>query len=134
MLVRVALSTFFIFEWNPLNIRLVMRSGKLYSASSSLQDKDDTAAKDGKQKSHFGVVLTPDGQALVLASADKTIRVWSVQTDSAPLDQTLAQGHSDDVRAVAFAPSVGQLGRDDQGAGVVKSRGHPRLTEMGRRV
>ncbi len=59
----------------------------------------------GHSDSVWSVALNPDGQTLVSGSADKTIKVWNL--DTGQLRRTLF-GHSDTVRSVTFSPN-GQL-------------------------
>ena len=49
----------------------------------------------------FSAQFSPDGQSIVSASYDKTVRVWSAATGECV--QTLA-GHSDAVNSVQFSP------------------------------
>jgi WD40 repeat protein len=59
----------------------------------------------GKLKGHSGIVtgvaVTPDGKRAVSASADKTLKVWDLETGR--VLRTL-QGHSDSVPGVAVTP------------------------------
>ncbi|MDJ0702987.1 MAG: WD40 repeat domain-containing protein [Leptolyngbyaceae cyanobacterium MO_188.B28] len=48
----------------------------------------------------WSVALSPDGQTLVSSSADKTIKIWQVETGQ--VLQTLS-GHDDTVRAIALS-------------------------------
>lgn len=48
----------------------------------------------------WAVALTQDGQTLVSASADKTIKVWNLETGKVKATLT---GHTDTVRAIALA-------------------------------
>jgi WD40 repeat protein len=51
----------------------------------------------------WGVAFSPDGKLLATASADKTVRLWEVETRQ-PLGQPL-YGHADRVDGVAFSPN-----------------------------
>ena len=68
-----------------------------------------------------GVAFSPDGQMLATASADKTVRLWSLQ-QSRRSEPRILRGHVDTVHGVAFSPD-GQLlataSADDDGAPVV---------------
>ncbi|ABA21164.1 WD-40 repeat-containing protein [Trichormus variabilis ATCC 29413] len=55
----------------------------------------------GHTDSVWSVALTKDGQTLMSASEDKTIKVWNL--DTAKVTTTL-QGHTDTVRAIALTP------------------------------
>ncbi|WP_313949419.1 WD40 repeat domain-containing protein [Anabaena sp. FACHB-709] len=55
----------------------------------------------GHTDSVWSVALTKDGQTLVSASEDQTIKVWNLET--AKVTTTL-QGHTDTVRAIALTP------------------------------
>ncbi|MBD2254561.1 WD40 repeat domain-containing protein [Nostoc parmelioides] len=55
----------------------------------------------GHTDSVWSVALTKDGQTLVSASEDQTMKVWNLET--AKVTTTL-QGHTDTVRAIALTP------------------------------
>jgi len=79
----------------------------LAAASSEVIDLWD--ARSGERRGQpigheyvvWGLAFTPDGQNLASASADRTIRVWSV-VDQALLNSV--QGHADEGRVLAFLP------------------------------
>jgi WD40 repeat protein len=48
----------------------------------------------------YGIAVSPDGQSLVSASADRTVRVWSVATRREIRRLDIADGH---VRTIAFS-------------------------------
>ena len=56
----------------------------------------------GHSDAIWGVALSPNGQTLVSGSADKTIKVWNL--DTGQLRRTLL-GHSNIVRSVIFRPN-----------------------------
>lgn len=55
----------------------------------------------GHSDSVWSVALSPDGQTLASGSADKTIKIWNL--DTGQLRRTLA-GNSDIIRSVTFSP------------------------------
>jgi WD40 repeat protein len=60
---------------------------------------------DGHSRQVTAVAFSPDGQLVVSASKDSTVRVWEVATGTC---RSTLEGHSDYVTAVAFSPD-GQL-------------------------
>lgn len=74
----------------------------LLRTNTSLENITLASTLTGHSDSVWGVALNPDGQTLVSCSADKTIKVWHL--DTGQLRRTLV-GHSDTVRSVIFSPN-----------------------------
>ena len=55
----------------------------------------------GHKDSVQSVAFSPDGNLIVSGSADKSLRVWEVQTGN---QLRIMQGHTDTVQSVAFSP------------------------------
>jgi WD40 repeat protein len=70
-------------------------------ASASLNERTTAVRGQRHENSIHGVAFSPDGKLLATCSADKSIRLWSVDTG-----KTVARclGHSTEVNAVAFSP------------------------------
>jgi WD40 repeat protein len=56
---------------------------------------------EGHSRQVTAVAFSPDGQLVVSASKDSTVRVWEVATGTC---RSTLEGHSDYVTAVAFSP------------------------------
>ena len=67
----------------------------------------------GHTKDVNAIAVSPDGNLVVSASDDETIRFWSTAT-GAPVGEPL-RGHTDWVRTVAFSPDGTRIvtGSDD---------------------
>ena len=65
----------------------------------------------GHQDQVLRVAFDPKGEILASASADKTLKLWDVQ--SGKLLRTL-EGHTEEVWGVAFAPQGGMLASSSQ--------------------
>lgn len=58
----------------------------------------------------YSVAFSPDGKIVASAGADKTIRLWNLETGA---QIRILQGHSDWVRAIAFSPDGKSLASAD---------------------
>jgi WD40 repeat protein len=71
------------------------------STNTSLRKIALVSTLTGHSGAVWSVALSPDGQTLASGSADKTIKVWNL--DTGQLRRTIT-GHSDIIRSVTFSP------------------------------
>src|SRR5947199_10201709 len=71
---------------------------------------------EGHSGSVYAVAFLPDGQLVVSASGDSTVRLWETATGSC---RSTLEGHSEYINAVAFSPD-GQLVASASGDSTVR--------------
>jgi WD40 repeat protein len=65
----------------------------------------------GHSSSVFSIAFSPDGKYLASGSLDKTVKLWSVESQK---EVTTLQGHSEFVFSVAFSPDGKYLASGSQ--------------------
>ncbi len=72
----------------------------------AFQTRGGTAFEDEHTDAVLSVTFSPDGRTLLTSSADKTARLWNVETGK---QAHRLQGHFSDVNDVGFSPDNNQL-------------------------
>jgi WD40 repeat protein len=60
----------------------------------------------GHSESVYSVAFSPDGKYFASGSWDKTVKIWSVESQK---EVTTLQGHSSSIFSVAFSPDSNYL-------------------------
>ena len=88
---------------HPIYVEVIDTDGNVGRANFKLQEISPhrIATLDEHTDRVYAVAFSPDGTTLASRSADKTARVWNVETG-----ETIAtlEGHTREVRSVAFSP------------------------------
>ncbi|MBD2346724.1 WD40 repeat domain-containing protein [Anabaena subtropica] len=102
-LLTLVLGVYYFLNFTPFAGSVPQTPEPTPTSNPALEEKDITPTQTlaGHADSVWSVVLTRDGQNLVSASADKTIKVWHLETGK--VISTL-KGHTNIVRAIALSP------------------------------
>lgn len=104
----VSLLSWYILKVAPFSAVVSETSTPIPTQTPSLQQKSITLSNTlfGHADAVWGVAVSNDGQTLVSASADKTIKVWNLKTLKV---QSTLEGHRDTVRAIALSSKDNNL-------------------------
>ncbi|HIK07173.1 MAG TPA: WD40 repeat domain-containing protein [Trichormus sp. M33_DOE_039] len=102
LLLTLIMVGYYILKVAPVNTPVPQNPDSFLRLNPSLKTKNQIVVKtlSGHGDAVWSVVLTKNGQTLVSASADQTIKVWNLNTGK--IIRTLS-GHSNIVRAIALS-------------------------------